>query len=63
MVIENCLECNGTICSNDIGYECAFCNNKYHKRCTTKETYCDTGSSYYNTLFICQICEKEVNMS
>lgn len=53
-----CFQCNGTISSSDladIGFECTFCNNKYHKRCTNKD-------NDDNILFICYMCEKEVNM-
>jgi len=60
-----CFQCNGTISSNDIadiGFECTFCNNKFHKRCTNKNNDCDLLSNDDNILFICYMCEKEVNM-
>jgi len=60
-----CFQCNGTISSNDIadiGFECTFCNNMFHKRCTNKNNDCDLLSNDDNILFICYMCEKEVNM-
>lgn len=47
-----CVSCDNEIINSDLGVECQFCNNKYHQRCTSNDSYDD--------IFICQICEKSV---
>lgn len=54
-------KCNVDIDSIDKGYECSFCNDKYHKRCISQSSYCDISLNI-GILFICNTCENSINI-
>jgi len=61
-IIGKCVTCNDDITEQYVGYECSFCNDKYHKQCINPSSYCDNISLDISVLFICIACESNINI-